>query len=358
MIRTFYPFTIALSVSALAISLSAPALAQPPRCQEPALPPSTPEIKAKIKSLYDDGVDATKREDWKSAHVRFLEAWKLNNKHVQIAANLGWAEIQLSMYRDAAEHLYFFLKHAPSTIDPAERKRIQDMFDQVRKRVGELVVKVNVDGAWLFMNKRALGCSPMKTPVFVEAGPHLLEARIDGYATAKVSIDVEGGAALRPVELKLVKADSPEDAAAETSARNPGEDSTGMKEDPKHKTNTMLSHIGLGATGAALVSTGVFAGLAISYRLKYNGLYDDYANCAVGKSEAACLHELEVVRDKRAFNANAALGMGIATGILGASVLSYWLAAPLLGQADKTGALKVNLHAGPGGAGVNFGARW
>lgn len=348
MTRIAHLLTVTLGLSSLALSFSAPALAQPARCQEPASPPSTPELNAKIKRFYDDGVAATKREDWKTAHARFLEAWKLNNKHVQIAANLGWAEFQLGMYRDAAEHLNYFLKATPTTADQADRKHIQAMFDQVRKRVGELKVKVNIHGAWVFLDKRPLGCSPMKIPVFVEAGPHLLEARIDGYATAKSSIDVNEGAGLRTVELKLVEGGSGEEARDEKVA---------VKiEKPKGGTNKVVMYSGLGLTGAAAIVTGVFAGFAISQRLEHSRLYNDFNDCVSKNNEADCRNEMKNVSNKWAFNANVALGAGIVTGILGASVFSYWYAMRTpSGQKNTTA---VGINAGPGGIDANVVVLW
>src|SRR5262245_39603845 len=60
---------------------------------------------------YEDGVRAAKLTLWADAYQSFLAAWKLK-QHYQIAANLGRAELMLKKYRDAAEHMAFFLREA------------------------------------------------------------------------------------------------------------------------------------------------------------------------------------------------------------------------------------------------------
>src|SRR5262249_22124873 len=82
-------------------------------------PSNTSSNKSAVRH-YEDGVAAVKLSRWAKAYDSFLAAWKLK-QHFQIAVNLGHAELKLGKYRDAAEHLTYFLQEA-SEVTPEERK--------------------------------------------------------------------------------------------------------------------------------------------------------------------------------------------------------------------------------------------
>jgi hypothetical protein len=100
-------------------------------------------------------VRAAKLALWQRAYTSFLQAWRLK-QHYQIAANLGRAELKLRKYRDAAEHLTYFLREA-SAVGPDERKAAQAMLDEARAKVGALTIIVDRPGAVVLVDGVAIG---------------------------------------------------------------------------------------------------------------------------------------------------------------------------------------------------------
>src|SRR5262245_21625199 len=95
----------------------------------------------KAAALYDEGVAAYRKSKWAAARASFLASWALK-KHWQIAGNLGDCELKLGLYRDAAEHLSFFLRTMPQPTEEAEK-----LLQQAREKTSRLAIRVDTDGA-------------------------------------------------------------------------------------------------------------------------------------------------------------------------------------------------------------------
>src|SRR6185437_10486880 len=119
----------AIFATCLAVSVcaTAGAVAQPS-----TPPPAGPKSDARTdqaRELHIKGVALYEQGQFDKAEAAFLAAWALK-KHYQIASNLGACEMKLGRFRDAAEHLAFFLREQPSTGNPEDRKRTQALFDE------------------------------------------------------------------------------------------------------------------------------------------------------------------------------------------------------------------------------------
>jgi hypothetical protein len=137
--------------------------------------------------LYDEGSAAYKQSKWADARASFLAAWGIK-MHWQIAASLGDCEVQLGLYRDAAEHLAYALRNAPAEQQTAEMKQL---YATARTKIGTLVITVDVLGADVAVDGKVIGKAPLEDPVFVTPGPHAVEARFRTHAAAE---QVEAGA--------------------------------------------------------------------------------------------------------------------------------------------------------------------
>lgn len=173
-------------------ALSAPALGQPkpdaPR--PPAKPdPSVPDpgkaepangdparaaaakllqqqAEARFAALMKRGVEACEHGDTDDGLEALRSAW-VQKPEADVAAALGACEAKAGHWPEAAEHLAAALRVKE---DGAERKRLEEMFLDARKRVGAVKVTVNVEGADVIVGNRIVGQSPLPGEVFVEAG--------------------------------------------------------------------------------------------------------------------------------------------------------------------------------------------
>jgi len=157
----------------------------------PDRPPSNQGDSAEAVRHYEDGVTAAKLGRWAKAHESFLAAWKVK-QHFQIAANLGRAELKLRKYRDAAEHLAFFLREATG-VSSQEDRAARKMLDEARAKVGAVTIQVNRADAEILVDGVAVGTAPIAHEVFVEPGRRTVEAKLGGFEDDRRSLDITAG---------------------------------------------------------------------------------------------------------------------------------------------------------------------
>jgi hypothetical protein len=196
------------------MAASAPSSGQ----EESAAAPQAGGSSARLEALFRRGVEAMKEERWQAAHAALLAAWKLE-RHFQIAANLGLAELRLGKHRDAAEHLAFVLREAPDEIKPSQREHVRRSLEEARQRVAALRIAVNRDGAQIFVEGAPVGTSPLIHEIYVEPGARTVEARLPNGATRQVSVDLLAGHTRR-VGLMFWPEPVPADARAPATPRD------------------------------------------------------------------------------------------------------------------------------------------
>jgi hypothetical protein len=183
--------TIQASIVFCLLMAAAPAV----RAQ-PAPKPDAAENEAlsdKARQLFAEGVDALKRGRWAEGHASFLAAWRIK-PHYQVAANLGATEVNLGKYRDAAEHLSFYLREAPKTKEK-ERQRAQALLDDALSKVASVTLIGLPDGAEVKIDGAAVGRAQLVGSLFLEPGEHSLEVRLEGFAPLTQALRVGPGEA-------------------------------------------------------------------------------------------------------------------------------------------------------------------
>jgi len=181
-----------------------------PATAEPEKKPSEADL-AEAARLYESGVDAAKRQEWEKARAAHAAAWRLVH-HTQIAMNLARAELKTGKYRDAAEHLSYFLEEAKcdaEKIGEADRKVAEKMFAEARAKVGVLRVKVQPVGAEVLVDEAPVGKASLNDVVFVEPGRRVIAARMGGFVTTRAVQDVAPGGS-GEVTLTLPEVGKPE----------------------------------------------------------------------------------------------------------------------------------------------------
>ena len=98
--------------------------------------PLPAETQQQVRNLVNEGAAASAKNDWEGARAALLKAWEIRPL-ATIAANLGYVELKLGKYREAAEHLQFFLDKAP-TDRPERRNDAEQELAECRKHVAIL----------------------------------------------------------------------------------------------------------------------------------------------------------------------------------------------------------------------------
>ncbi len=258
------------------------------------------------KVLYEEGLDATRTEQWAKARKALATAFQLKRDY-EIAGLLGWAEWMSGAPRDAAEHLAFFLREAKE-IRPKERQEAETMLAHAKSKIGTVTIRVDAAGAELFLDGKRLGASPLATPLFVEPGNRKVEARKAGFRPVTLWVDVEPGS--NPiVAIGLAKAKTPKPPDMPIPNKDKSESSA---------RNTLI-YAGLGV-GAALAAVGI--GTAIGTAVTAAERDDTWYENQCTSSNPSCLSDFDAMEKKRFYLANTAFwcfvgaaAVGSATGI-------------------------------------------
>jgi tetratricopeptide (TPR) repeat protein len=214
----------------IAAAVSDTALAAPKGANDAA-------VTDKARELRNEGNVLYKRGDLPRARAAYLGAWLLK-KHWQIALNLGDTEVRLGLYRDAAEHLAYYLRESANA-EPPPPPGGKKLYDEARAKVGALEITSDAGGAEIAVDGKVVGVTPLEDPIFVEPGEHTIEAR-RGEGFVASTITVEKGEA-RPVAMNLgVKSLPPPEP---------------HEEDPPRR-SAIPAYVGAGISAAAL-GTGI-----------------------------------------------------------------------------------------------------
>lgn len=304
-----------------------------PQPVEPQSGPITPEASQKADDLFKKGKDLYKEGKLREAYDAYRGAWDLK-KSYDLAANLGNAELQLGLKRDAADHYAYCLKTFAVTGGKERREAAQKKFDEARKEVGALVIKVSVGGAEVLVDGRSVGRAPLRDEVYVDPGARVVEARLTGFETAKQGVQVEKGSPTETVTLTLtptkVEGPPPGPGKGDNGKGASGPPPIDLPPPPPPKKSVAL--IGAGA-GLTAVAAGVGVALIVASGGKASDADTLLTNlqskagqwpCSSGTQAQDCatLHQLRLDSDT---THNAAVGLFVGAGVVGLATLTYAL---------------------------------
>jgi hypothetical protein len=142
----------------------------------------------KARQLHLEGDDLYKQGDYARARVSYVAAWALK-KNWQLAGSLGDCELKLGSYRDAAEHLAYFLRSSPT--QPPSNDAMK-LYKEAQAKVARLDISVDLPGADVVVDGKFVGKSPLVDPIFVEPGQHTVELRL-GEKLKSFQVDLAKG---------------------------------------------------------------------------------------------------------------------------------------------------------------------
>ncbi len=144
--------------------------------------------------LFREGNELYKQKRFADAEALFEKAFAKKPAH-DIAANLGYAEMNQNKLVEAAEHLAYAVRIWPPTGKDDKRQGAADRLAKVKAEIATLTIEVNVPGARVTIGEREVGTSPVTGEVFAEAGRLVVRAKREGYVDVERSVDVAKGSA-------------------------------------------------------------------------------------------------------------------------------------------------------------------
>ena len=289
----------------------------------------SPAISDRARALYAEGIKAADAKNWAGAHAAFMEAYKQSD-HYQIAANLGSMEIKLGRYRDAAEHLAVYLRKAPSD-KVKDRMRALAFFEEAKKKVGTVQVRVNVNGAEILVDDKVVSLSPPVDDLFVDPGPRFIKARMAGHKSSETTLEA-GPGTTHQVTLTLEKMapDAPPPPKLVKTAAPPPSPPEPVPFKPQKE--IIIAGISVGAVGilAGTISAIVSSGYGSSAEDRRDVLLQRPGGGSacldpMNTSECATLNDLWGSRDTWG---NVAVWSFVIGGVAGAGTAAYALVLP------------------------------
>jgi hypothetical protein len=197
-------------------------------------------------------------------------------------------------------------------------------------KVGEVTIAVDVGRADVFVNGTLVGRSPLVGPVFVDPGPVVIEARLDGYESSRSLMDVVTGSS-HTVDLKLTRRGSTQQGTASNALIWSGIFASGAL-------------MGVGVVSAAISVSKKAEAAEVPERFQLNE-----AQCK-DRDHSACRLTRNAARDQYSAFAYASLWSLVGACAFGAGTATY----ALMGSSSVKGSAFV----GPNGGMVGLSAVW
>jgi hypothetical protein len=319
----------------------------------------------RAEQAFRQGNGAFAAGDYHAAFDAYRTAWSLKQTF-DIACNLGRTEVELSLSRDAAEHLDYCLRtfSVSSRGDVRDaNKRFRELFQRVRRQVGALSVEVRPAGAEITVDGASYGVAPIGHDIFLTPGTHLVKARLSGFLDEDRSVVADPGGslnvtfALTPVARGSAAAPVPRGAAPASapplSARPAAPGAPARETATEPRTIVVIS-----GAAASVIALGVGIGFTLdagaardrASKLGASVHTSSGAACGPGASLPDCVSLRDAVDHEHRSRDGADIAL-MTGAILGVSTLAAWLIIPDLARSE-VGVLRASPWVGRGGSGV------
>lgn len=212
----------------------------------------------RVRELFRQGADAFDKKEFSRARSLWLEAWSLRQTY-DVATALGQVELELGLPREAAQHLDFALRNFPPQLSANALERLRKMFARAASEVGALDVQVARAGAAVLVDSKAVGTTPLASPVFLTPGTHIITVR-SGADTASRPVTVNSGDhQLLVLELPARTQSEPVSAAPASAETSPATPSSAPPSPPPTEAKSGLTPPLI--AGAAVTVVGASAGV-------------------------------------------------------------------------------------------------
>jgi hypothetical protein len=298
------------------------------------------------RDLFMKGARAAEQQRWDQCRAVMLAALAIK-PHPQVAGNLAGCELKLKLYRDAAEHLAYSLRELRPDAPPERRVNTEAALHEAQAKIETIRLTVNVRGAEVRVDGRVAGRAPLLDPLFVEPGPHTIEALEEGFPAARATVEATAGGT-RDLSLELKKPEVPPPPPPPTEHRwRPGPVPLVI--------GGALAVAGLGAgTGLAVAASGKRAN-AEGLRTSLGGA----PTVCTNSTTPSCTALLSDLRSRDALS-NAAVGSIVAGGALAAATIGLAVWDRITPRDEKSAApsFRIAPMLGGDGRGVTLRATW
>jgi hypothetical protein len=181
-----YPFPLLTALLSSLLALGSP----PALANDGATGTDSPQVQ------YRKAHEAIKAKNWSEARRLLLDLWARAQTY-DVSSSLVYVENQAQNFAAAANYASFAIRNAPPIEKPEEIERLRRALDELKPRVGTVTVSVSRPGAEVRVDSELAGTSPLAWDVYVDVGPHQIEARLADAPPVSKRVDALAGESYR-----------------------------------------------------------------------------------------------------------------------------------------------------------------
>jgi hypothetical protein len=135
--------------------------------------------------LREEAVEAAKKGDWETCRQKSAASFD-TDRQPKAAGLLGYCEVELKLFRDAAEHLDYALRY---DTDPSRQADYRTNLNEAKRKIGTMQVTANVDACAIRLDAKIVGQAPIT--IYVHPGEYVVQAEKLGYKPARKVIKIK-----------------------------------------------------------------------------------------------------------------------------------------------------------------------
>lgn len=128
---------------------------------------------------YAHGFELAKSGAYEGALQEFNAAYTISPQFA-VLYNIGQAQVALDHPTQAIEVLGKYLSEGKERIPEARRQKVQAQMASLSSRLAALSIKTDRSGAYISIDGREVGVTPLADPVRVDPGTHTISVKMDG----------------------------------------------------------------------------------------------------------------------------------------------------------------------------------
>lgn len=197
---------------------------------------------------FERGVEFSEDRDYVAAMVEFKKAYALDPRY-PVLFNIGQTANELKDYASALDSYELYLSKGGSDLDAERRTKVEGLITVLKQKVATITLTVDIVGAAVAVDDVEVGVTPLQKPVRMNAGRRRISVTRSGYEPLNRVVEI-AGTEEKTLSFELVS----------LTAEKGGDRATTAAEIE----HTPWPWIGLSATLALGVGTGVMGGLTLS----------------------------------------------------------------------------------------------
>lgn len=181
-------------LAAMSVPLLAPgtSLAQTPASTKAPPRPLADSLTGLAKAEYEAGRVLYADKDYPNAIVKFQRAYELSSDP-RLLWNVAVCEKNLRRYSRMLATIQRYQREAAELLTAEEREQAAEIIKTVEAFVSELDLRVQLEGADVFIDDEHVGTTPLAEPLVVDVGTRRIRVAKPGFKEATLTREISGG---------------------------------------------------------------------------------------------------------------------------------------------------------------------